>query len=117
MREGIREATLVEAGIGHHVAAGLERDGDLAGVAARADGVVRGLAREPMKDYLRSAAALIKQYAWAFPAFKKPVGVTNPMQIDLQTLTEISAEKNSTIIFPVPVDFLSTILMKDVKKE
>jgi natural product biosynthesis luciferase-like monooxygenase protein len=40
-------------------------------------------AREPMKDYLRSAAGLIKQYAWAFPAFKKPQGVSNPMQIDL----------------------------------
>jgi erythrocyte band 7 integral membrane protein len=26
----------------------------------------------------------------------------------LQTLTTISAEKNSTIIFPVPIDFLRT---------
>ena len=48
----------------------------------------REVAREPMKDYLRSAAALIKQYAWAFPAFKKPAGVSNPMQIDLQSLGE-----------------------------
>lgn len=47
---------------------------------------VRDLARGPMKDYLRSAAALIKQYAWAFPAFKKPAGVTSPMEVDLQTL-------------------------------
>jgi natural product biosynthesis luciferase-like monooxygenase protein len=47
---------------------------------------VRELAREPMKDYLRSAAALIKQYAWAFPAFKKPQGVSQPMDIDLQSL-------------------------------
>lgn len=47
---------------------------------------VRNAAREPMKAYLRSAAALIKQYAWAFPAFKKPKGVTQPMDIDLQTL-------------------------------
>jgi hypothetical protein len=39
---------------------------------------VRETVREPMKDYLRSAAALIKQYAWAFPAFKRPAGVTNP---------------------------------------
>jgi len=46
----------------------------------------RNTAREPMKDYLRSAAGLIKQYAWAFPAFKKPQGVTNPMQIDLQSV-------------------------------
>jgi natural product biosynthesis luciferase-like monooxygenase protein len=47
---------------------------------------VRDLARGPMKDYLRSAAALIKQYAWAFPAFKKPAGITNPMEVDLQAL-------------------------------
>ncbi|MCK8782445.1 LLM class flavin-dependent oxidoreductase [Rhizobium sp. NTR19] len=47
---------------------------------------VRDLARAPMKEYLRSAAALIKQYAWAFPAFKKPHGVSNPMEIDLQSL-------------------------------
>ena len=49
---------------------------------------VREIAREPMKDYLRSAAALIKQYAWAFPAFKKPAGVSNPMQLDLSSLSE-----------------------------
>ena len=36
---------------------------------------------------MRSAAALIKQYAWAFPAFKKPQGVSQPMEIDLQTLS------------------------------
>lgn len=47
---------------------------------------VRERARGPMKDYLRSAAALIKQYAWAFPAFKKPQGVAQPMDIDLQSL-------------------------------
>jgi natural product biosynthesis luciferase-like monooxygenase protein len=49
---------------------------------------VRETARGPMKDYLKSAAGLVKQYAWAFPAFKKPAGVTNPMELDLQTLTE-----------------------------
>jgi hypothetical protein len=48
----------------------------------------RQIAREPMKDYLRSAAGLIKQYAWAFPAFKKPKGVDNPMQLDLGSLDE-----------------------------
>jgi natural product biosynthesis luciferase-like monooxygenase protein len=46
----------------------------------------RETARGPMKDYLRSAAALIKQYAWAFPAFKKPQGMANPMEIDLGSL-------------------------------
>ncbi|HSF65207.1 MAG TPA: MupA/Atu3671 family FMN-dependent luciferase-like monooxygenase, partial [Paracoccaceae bacterium] len=52
----------------------------------------RETARGPMKDYLRSAAALIKQYAWAFPAFKKPAGVTDPAQIDLSTLSEQETE-------------------------
>ncbi|TNF58173.1 MAG: LLM class flavin-dependent oxidoreductase, partial [Burkholderiales bacterium] len=46
----------------------------------------RETARGPMKDYLRSAAGLIKQYAWAFPAFKKPQGVTNPAEIDIRSL-------------------------------
>ncbi len=48
--------------------------------------VAREIAREPMKDYLRSAAALIKQYAWAFPAFKKPEGATNAFDLDLGSL-------------------------------
>ncbi|MEO9651778.1 MAG: MupA/Atu3671 family FMN-dependent luciferase-like monooxygenase [Roseobacter sp.] len=52
----------------------------------------REIAREPMKDYLRSAAGLIKQYAWAFPAFKKPEGVDNAYQLDLGSLTEEELE-------------------------
>lgn len=50
------------------------------------------IAREPMKDYLRSAAGLIKQYAWAFPAFKRPKGVTNPFQMDLGLLSDDDLE-------------------------
>ncbi|ETX30431.1 MupA/Atu3671 family FMN-dependent luciferase-like monooxygenase [Roseivivax isoporae] len=52
----------------------------------------REIAREPMKDYLRSAAGLIKQYAWAFPAFKRPQGVETPMQLDLGSLSEDELE-------------------------
>jgi natural product biosynthesis luciferase-like monooxygenase protein len=52
----------------------------------------REIAREPMKDYLRSAAGLIKQYAWAFPAFKRPEGVDNAFQLDLGSLTEDELE-------------------------
>ena len=52
----------------------------------------RETARGPMKDYLRSAAGLIKQFAWAFPAFKKPKGVDNPMQLDLGVLSEEELE-------------------------
>ncbi|QBF31986.1 MupA/Atu3671 family FMN-dependent luciferase-like monooxygenase [Thalassococcus sp. S3] len=52
----------------------------------------RDIAREPMKDYLRSAAGLIKQYAWAFPAFKRPEGATNPFDVDLGSLGEDEME-------------------------
>ncbi|MBU3029967.1 MupA/Atu3671 family FMN-dependent luciferase-like monooxygenase [Paracoccus marinaquae] len=55
----------------------------------------REVARQPMKDYLAAATALVKQYAWAFPAFKKPEGVTNPMEIDLGGLTD---EENDAIL-------------------
>ena len=50
------------------------------------------IAREPMKDYLRSAAGLIKQYAWAFPAFKRPKGVSNAFEVDLGGLDEEEME-------------------------
>ncbi len=52
----------------------------------------REVAREPMKDYLRSAAGLIKQYAWAFPAFKKPKGVENSFELDLRSLSTEEVE-------------------------
>lgn len=52
----------------------------------------REIAREPMKDYLRAAAGLIKQYAWAFPAFKKPKGVSNAFELDLGSLTDEELE-------------------------
>ncbi|MFK7837223.1 MAG: MupA/Atu3671 family FMN-dependent luciferase-like monooxygenase [Sulfitobacter sp.] len=46
------------------------------------------VAREPMKAYLRSAAALIKQYAWAFPAFKRPEGTSNAFDLDLEGVSD-----------------------------
>lgn len=46
----------------------------------------REVARQPMKDYLNSAAGLIKQYAWAFPAFKRPEGVDNAFDLQLDGL-------------------------------
>ncbi|WP_423739493.1 slipin family protein [Desulfuromonas soudanensis] len=35
----------------------------------------------------------------------------------LQTLTEVSAEKNSTIIFPIPIDLISPFLQQKEKSE
>ncbi|MBN8292232.1 LLM class flavin-dependent oxidoreductase [Rhodobacter sp. NTK016B] len=55
---------------------------------ARTREIARETASGPMKSYLLSAAGLLKQYAWAFPAFKKPKGTSNPMEIDLATLSQ-----------------------------
>jgi regulator of protease activity HflC (stomatin/prohibitin superfamily) len=44
----------------------------------------------------------------------------NPMALQLrflQTLTEVASEKNSTTIFPVPIDLLTPFLEKKDKKE
>ncbi|MCC6305022.1 MAG: LLM class flavin-dependent oxidoreductase [Rhodobacteraceae bacterium] len=46
----------------------------------------RRTARGPMRAYLGAAAGLVRQYAWTFPAFKKPQGVASPADIDLRTL-------------------------------
>jgi natural product biosynthesis luciferase-like monooxygenase protein len=39
------------------------------------DGDVRGAVRGPLKQYLGTSFDLLKEYAWAFPAFHKPNGV------------------------------------------
>lgn len=36
------------------------------------EGFVREQVREPLKQYLGTSLSLLKQYAWAFPAFQKP---------------------------------------------
>lgn len=55
---------------------------------ARSRDLARETARGPMKSYLLSAAGLVKQYAWSFPAFKRPKDATSPMDIDLSTLSQ-----------------------------
>ncbi len=57
---------------------------------------VRELVREPMKDYLRSAMKLVIDFAWSFPAFKRPGGAdAKPEDIDIKNLTE---EETDTIL-------------------
>ena len=61
---------------------------------------VRQRVREPMKHYLRSSVSLIKGFAWAFPAFKKPakgggeeidLGVLTPE--DMDTILDFAFER------------------------
>ena len=49
---------------------------------------VRECVREPMKEYLGSSVSLVKNFAWAFPAFKKPEGLEATAEdIDLARLS------------------------------
>jgi alkanesulfonate monooxygenase SsuD/methylene tetrahydromethanopterin reductase-like flavin-dependent oxidoreductase (luciferase family) len=66
---------------------------------------VRRVAEGPMKAYLGAAVALVKQYAWAFPAFKKPPGVTKPMDIDPARCRPRMRRRSSTL----PSSAISTI--------
>lgn len=57
---------------------------------------VRELVREPMKDYLRSSMKLVIDFAWAFPAFKRPGGEeSTPDDVDIKSLSE---EESETIL-------------------
>ena len=42
--------------------------------------------------------------------------VDRMVKVSLQTLTEIASEKNSTIIFPVPIDLIAPFLENFKKK-
>ncbi len=50
---------------------------------------VRETVRQPMKDYLASAMALVVGFAWSFPAFARPGGPdSKPEDVDLAGLSE-----------------------------
>ena len=49
---------------------------------------VRNLVRQPMKDYLKSSVGLVKGFAWSFPAFRRPEGVSQTDDVTLDHLTE-----------------------------
>ena len=50
---------------------------------------VREVVRAPMKGYLASSVSLVKNFAWAFPAFRRPEGVeATADDIDLSSLSE-----------------------------
>ena len=54
---------------------------------------VRELVRQPMKDYLRSSMKLVLDFAWSFPAFKRPKGSETKVEdIDINSLTEDETE-------------------------
>ena len=48
---------------------------------------VRAQVRRPLIEYLRSSVSLIKQYAWSFPAFRRPDQQAAGDEVNLQALS------------------------------
>jgi natural product biosynthesis luciferase-like monooxygenase protein len=60
------------------------------------DASAKEIVREPMKSYLASSMKLAMDYAWTFPAFKRPGGQdARPEDVDLKSLTD---EEQDTIL-------------------
>ena len=53
---------------------------------------VRAAVREPLKRYLGSSLELLKQYAWAFPAFTRPKDIAGDKGDDLASLSSEERE-------------------------
>ncbi len=56
---------------------------------------VRAIVRQPLIDYLRTSTSLLKQYAWSFPAFKRPPGGGAS---DLVDLADLSPEETDALL-------------------
>lgn len=57
---------------------------------------VRDKVKQPLIEYLRSSANLVKQYAWAFPAFKRRDGMDT--QVDAVDLSTVSKEEMDALL-------------------
>lgn len=55
------------------------------------EATVRTIVREPLLEYLRTATNLLHQYAWSFPAFKRPDGEVEAISLDTLSAEETDA--------------------------
>lgn len=86
------------------------------------ENMVRAIARQAEAE--RERRAKVIHAAGEFEASGKlkeaaDIISTNPQALQLRflgTLTEIAAEKNSTIVFPLPIDMLQAFLMRKEKE-
>jgi natural product biosynthesis luciferase-like monooxygenase protein len=58
---------------------------------------VRAVVRGPLKAYLGTSLSLLKQYAWAFPAFKRPQGV-DAAQDKADEFATLSSEEQDALL-------------------
>jgi regulator of protease activity HflC (stomatin/prohibitin superfamily) len=86
------------------------------------DNMQRAMARQAEAEREKRAKIIHAEGEYQASAqLSKAAGViaAEPVTITLrylQTLTEIAAEKNSTIIFPLPIELLHLLKLKDVKE-
>ncbi len=86
------------------------------------DNMQRAMARQAEAEREKRAKIIHAEGEYQASAqLSKAAGViaAEPMTITLrylQTLTEIAAEKNSTIIFPLPIELLHLLKLKEVKE-
>ena len=59
---------------------------------------VRDLVREPMKDYLRSSVALIKEAAWSFPTFQQKAEAAGTSPLDVFENEDLSDEEMDALL-------------------
>ncbi len=80
--------------------------------------LVKQRVREPMKEYLRTSVNLIKGFAWAFPAFKRPsndnaeeLDIAGLSEEDLDAILEFAFERYFTDsgLFGTPKQCLQTV--------
>ncbi len=60
------------------------------------EAAVRAKVRQPLIEYLRSSAMLVKQYAWSFPAFKRREGMNT--SVDAVDLSSVSKEEMDALL-------------------
>ena len=81
------------------------------------DAAVREAVRGPLIEYLRSSVSLIQQYAWSFPAFKRPGQATTEVDIaglapaELDALLEHAFERyyQTSGLFGTPDACVATV--------
>ena len=59
---------------------------------------VREIVREPLKQYLGTSFSLLKEYAWAFPAFQRPANATSEADLADEDFKHLSADDLDAVL-------------------
>lgn len=62
------------------------------------DDSVRAIVREPLKQYLGTSFSLLKEYAWAFPAFARPANATTENELADDDFKNLSADDLDAVL-------------------